>query len=56
MSDLHVKHYVPNRSGQSIRISIKEWNRHDQRIRELHAEGCTSEQARARLQEETRAD
>jgi hypothetical protein len=43
------KEYRPNVSTQAPRIREEEWQKHDQRISELHAAGYTSKQARAKL-------
>src|SRR5256885_15261788 len=45
--------YTPNIRRQAVRISKEEWQKHEARMRELHAEGCTSERARQILRDET---
>jgi hypothetical protein len=47
------KPYKPNLRVQAPRISKEEWQKHETRIRELHAEGCTNERAREILRNET---
>jgi len=47
------KPYKPNLRAQAPRISKEEWQKHETRIRELHAEGCTNERARQILRNET---
>ena len=47
------KPYKPNLRVQAPRISKEEWQKHETRIRELHAEGCTNERARQILRNET---
>jgi hypothetical protein len=47
------KPYKPNLRVQAPRISKEEWQKHEARIRELHAEGCTNERARQILRNET---
>jgi hypothetical protein len=46
------KPYKPNLRAQAPRISKEEWQKHETRIRELHAEGCTNERARQILRNE----
>jgi hypothetical protein len=47
------KPYKPNLRAQAPRISKEEWQKHEARIRELHAEGYTSERARQILRNES---
>jgi hypothetical protein len=47
------KPYKPNLRVQAPRISKEEWQKHEARIRELHAAGCTNEVARETLRNET---
>lgn len=47
------KPYKPNLRVQASRISKEEWHKHEARIRELHAEGYTSESARQILRNES---
>jgi hypothetical protein len=47
------KPYKPNLRLQAARISKEEWLKHEARIRELHAEGYTSERARQILRNES---
>jgi hypothetical protein len=47
------KPYKPNLRVHAARISKEEWRKHETRIRELHAEGCTSEKARQILRNES---
>lgn len=47
------KPYKPTLRVQATRISKEEWQKHEARIRELHAEGCTSERARQILRNES---
>ena len=53
MSQLPVKLYQPNTPGQSARIAQEEWQKHESRIRELHAANRTSREIRDILCKET---
>src|SRR5947207_15811056 len=47
------KPYKPNLRAQAARISKDEWQKYEPRIRELHAEGYTSEKSRQTLRNES---
>ncbi len=52
MWTLPIKHYTPNATTQSARISERQWSSDERRIRELHDEGVTRKEALERLRHE----
>ena len=55
MSNFQIKNYDPNARAQAPRISQETWQRWTPRMRDLHAAGVTTKQAREVLKSEAQA-